>query len=253
MPTKSRSILIAAGAICFLVSLVASMPARIIVDLLASDNLRVGSVGGTVWNGETRLLNIAGLEIRRISWDLHAWSLFTGRLSADIDLQLPDGFARGALALSVTGSISIRDFEATAPVSAITRWMNLPQTTGDASVQIRSLDISNGWPRTAVGSARVGNVPLNLPGVPPTAAGSYQVSFDVESVPDDGKFSGELTDQGGVLEIFGTIQLSPPSNYDISGLINARPGAPAGLAEGLVLLGPAGPGGRHEFSLSGSF
>jgi hypothetical protein len=93
---------------------------------------------------------------------------------------------------------------------------------------------------------------LTLAGVGSGPEGSYQVSFADEETPEQGFLTGVLTDLSGPLEIDGVVILGPPSNYDISARVRARPGTPAEIVNALALLGQVGADGTRELSIAGS-
>ena len=179
--------------------------------------------------------------------------LLLGRLSLHLQTHPPGGVVRSDVALGITGAVTVRNLDASGAVAPLANLMKLPQSGGEISVQIDLLTIKNEWPRTLIGSIRIGNLPLNLIGVAAGPIGSYEVRFAADPVPDDGRIVGELQDLGGPLELGGSIYLDPPRNYDFSANIRAGAGAPADLARGLALLGPADANGNHQFMMSGSF
>ena len=82
--------------------------------------------------------------------------------------------------------------------------------------------------------------------------GNYAAEFDTETVPQDGRLTGAVSDDGGPVEVGGNIVLTPPGDYELQAKLKARPGAPADITSALSLAGPAGPDGRREVSLAGS-
>jgi hypothetical protein len=131
--------------------------------------------------------------------------------------------------------------------------MKIPQSGGDLSVRIDEVSIEDEWPSAAVGKIRVDNLPLNIIGVAAGPVGAYEVTFEADPVPEDGRIVGQLQDLGGPLQLEGQIFFYPPRNYDLNARIRGAPGAPADLVRGLALLGPADANGLHELVMSGSF
>ena len=115
-----------------------------------------------------------------------------------------------------------------------------------------ALDVADNWPTRLIGSAQVTGVPLNIMGNGGGPTGNYAVLFDAEAVPEDGLLSGSLSDDGGPLEVDGSIVLTPPVNYELQAKLRARPGAPADIVQALNLAGPVGPDGRREISIAGT-
>jgi len=249
---KPQKLLIGVGVTCFIAFVIASIPAKVITIFLPGDLIQTGGTSGTLWNGEARLVQISGIQLTETQWTMHPLQLALGRLAFHLETQASGGFVRSDVTLSVTGSVSVRNLNATGPLAPLAGLMKLPQSGGEISVQIDLLTIKNEWPSALVGSIRIGNLPLNLIGVAAGPIGSYEVRFAADPVPEDGRIVGELQDLGGPLEIGGSIYLDPPRNYDLNASIKAGAGAPADLARGLVLLGPADANGNHQFMMSGS-
>ena len=250
---KPRNLLIGVGVVCFVAFVIASLPARVIAALLPGDFVQIGGTSGTLWKGQARLVEVSGIQLTGTKWTLHPMQLPIGRLAFNLETQLFGGFLRGDITLGITGAVTVRNLDATGPVAPLAAMMNLPQTSGDISIQIDVLTIKDEWPGKLVGNIRVGNLPLNLIGVAAGPIGSYEVEFTADPVPEDGRIVGELKDLGGPLELDGMVFLEPPRNYDLNANIRAGAGAPADLARGLALLGPADANGYHEFVMSGSF
>ena len=249
---KQRNLLIATGVGCFLAFVVATVPARIMADLVPADVATLSDTSGTLWNGSAQAVTVGGLQLTEVNWDLHVLSLLLGRLSLTLDAKWADGFVQGDAAVGLTGSIRLRDVRLTGPLAPITQQMNLGNSGGELAVDIVALDIVDEWPTQIVGDVRVGRVPLNMIGVAGGVSGNYQLEFDVEDVPEGGAIPGVVKDAGGPLEILGELRLTPPRNYNIQARIKARPEAPPDLATGLSLVGPKLPDGSHEFQMSGS-
>ena len=252
--SKAR-ILVGVGLAGFLVFACIGFPARLAADLFAPDSVALHGVSGSVWRGEAQSVQIENLRLRRTRWQLRPWSLLLARVAGQLETEWPGGFATGDFSIGITGSVRLAGVEAAGPATAFTRALGLPGTAGDVAAELELFRMANGWPQSVVGSVRVRDVPLVIPGMTDinAASGAFAVTFDVDPVPDSGDLTGQLTDLGGPLEVTGTIRFSPPASYELEGLVRARPDAPRALAEGLVLAGPEQPDGRRLFSLAGSF
>ncbi len=51
----------------------------------------------------------------------------------------------------------------------------------------------------------------------------------------------------------GTVTITPPGSYELTGTAKPRPGAPPELLNALKMLGPTTADGGHSLSLAGSF
>jgi general secretion pathway protein N len=249
---KLNARLIGAGLICFIVFTMASVPARLLTDLVASDGVRIVGVTGSIWNGEINGIETPAMILNTTSWSVNATDLLVGRLGARVETEWPGGVASADVGIGISGRVGLHDVEASGPLTPFLQTLNLPVAGGNFILNFTKLEFVDAWPRSAVGSIRVGNLPLSLPGTAGGPTGSYEVSFDADPVREDGRIDGSLADLSGPLAISGMIVLSPPTNYEIDARIKARPDAPAHLSQGVQFLGPPDADGSREFKMSGS-
>lgn len=248
---KSPRVLLGASFLVFVLTLVVTIPARLI-DSLGGDALSLSGARGTVWRGSAEQVLAGPLRLGRTEWNTRVMALLLGRAAAAIDTELPGGFARGNVSISLTGTLRISDFEAAGRLEALGSALGFGQASGDATANVSSAELHDGWPSVLVGGLRLGNVPLAVGGASAAGVIDLAADFDVPQATADGRVPGRISDQGGPLEIAGTITLYPPSNYDIDALINARRDAPPEVQQGLLLLGPEQPDGGRQFTMSGS-
>ena len=82
------------------------------------------------------------------------------------------------------------------------------------------------------------------------ALGDYQIRFAASTNPG---LVGNFEDQGGPLEVSGSIRLTPDRAYVIDGALRTRPNAPLELSQGLELMtAPPDASGLRAFNLTGS-
>lgn len=240
-------IFLATGLVVFLLALVTQAPAALMAPVLRSAGLNAGSFAGSVWRGEARPVSAGSLRIERLRWQLRPAALLIGRLDSRIDAELAQGFVSGEVGLSLTGRLLLRELEGAGPLAAFAPGL---APGGEIAVQLAEVVWHDDWPESAIGTVRLANLSLGIPG---EGRGSYVARFDAADIPPGEPLSGELVDGGGPLEINGTLRLTPPRNYEITGTARARPGAPAELGQMLQMAGPVRADGSHEFSLAGSF
>lgn len=244
--------MIAAGVAGFIVFALAMVPARMITSIVPPEVARISETSGTLWDGNAQSVVVAGFQFREVNWDLHPMSLLLGRLSLSVDAKWGSGFARGDLAAGITGSLYVRELRVAGPLAPVLRQLNLPGDAGELSVDIAELDVEDQWPTRLIATVGVGRLPFRMLGIPGGSMGNYSLEFDIAEVADDGAIPGILTDGGGPLEVAGELRLFPPQNYEIRARLKARPDAPPELVQGLVLAGPKGPDGSHDFQMTGS-
>jgi hypothetical protein len=79
------------------------------------------------------------------------------------------------------------------------------------------------------------------------ALGDFRAQF----VTNDGAISGTVEDLSGVLDVIGTISISPDRSYSLVGDVAARPGAPPSIEQQLRFLGSADERGFRQFRFEG--
>ena len=247
---KKLSWLVALGIGAYLLFAIVTLPASVLLGRLQSAGVTAAGVDGTAWNGRAQLVQIQGVDIGSIEWNLHALALFALRLQGDVKITRPGGFAQSQVSLRASGPIEFADLTASLPLSALA---NVAPSgwTGTVNLKFSELVLQDGWPIAAIGTADVIDVGSANQRSP--ISGSYKVSFPAsETSAPEGTLAGELTDLGGPLQITGELQLNPDRSYLLRGLVAPRPDAPKELVNQLQILGPADAQGRREFALDGT-
>ncbi len=240
--------LVALGVVAFAAAIILTLPARVAWSWVAPDGVALHNSSGSVWNGRADGVSVSGVPLGAPEWDAAALALFTGRLAWDINLDRPDGFLNGRIAIPFTGSaVEFRDTEGAVPLRAVERLFPIQPQDSAITLRLDRLRLEDGWPVVLQGTVSVSELPVRGISVP---LGPFQADF-----PDagDGPIVGILSSVGGPLDIDGRLELTGDRSWLIEG--TAAPGseAPPALAQGLGALGPADSAGRRPFSLAGSF
>jgi general secretion pathway protein N len=242
--------LIALGAGAFVIFALVTLPASIVLSRLGSTGISASGVSGSVWNGKAQVLQVQGMNIGGVEWDLHVLPLFTLHLNADVKLSRVDGFATTAVSVGPGGKVTLKQLTASLPLSAI----NNPQFngwTGQVNAKFARLTLDKGWPVDVDGTLDA--VDITGPPRKPANVGSYRVVFDpAASTPE--LLQGAVSDAGnGPLLINGTIKLKAADrSYEIDALVGTKGNTPQNLARALEFLGPPDAQGRRQFSMAGA-
>ncbi|MEO8443421.1 MAG: type II secretion system protein N [Gammaproteobacteria bacterium] len=245
-------LLAGAGAAAFLLAVIVMLPARVVLSGIGLPPGLVSHVAGTIWRGSAGRVSLGSLAFGPVSWSALPARLLTGQLAADFDATVPDGFAKGRVALALGNRVTLRDLTAAAPLS----WLapGVAAGGGQLTTRFEQLTIRAGRVTSAVGKLELAGVVLPIPTTgPQLGPGTYAVTFAADNLAADQPLTGELKDAGGPLEIAGTVTITPPRSYEVSGTAKPRPGAPPELRDALQMLGPATPDGGHVLSLAGTF
>lgn len=242
------------GVVALLASLLMLVPARVAWRWAGLPPGIASGITGTIWHGEIRHLAFQGgrLMMGPVRWQVKPSRLLLGTVAAGVRAELPDGFLTTDIGLSITGTLTLSNLEAAAPMAWLAPGVADPGS--QLAARFDRLVLAKGWIATAVGTLKMAGVILPVAtGSAPMRPGSYTLTFAAHDVPAGQPLEGELKDDGGPLELSGTVKLSPSRSYEIRGTAKARPNAPPEVGNALTMLGPALPDGAHAVSLAGTF
>jgi general secretion pathway protein N len=248
---------LALGAGAYLAFTLAAFPAGTALRWWAPPGIAFQGVEGTLWSGGAASGSAAGFTAQDLRWRVRPWSLLLGRVSASVEARFPDGFVSTDVVATpsrvrltaLRGGTSLPSLVEMLPALLPVRGIR-----GQASVAFDSIEIENGWPVSAVGELKLGGLEA-APFIPNgtgdlLALGDYTVTFTPAS---EGELAARFVDNGGPLEVSGSVKLDAGLNYTLDALIEARPGAPETLVQGLEYM-TAEPDaeGRRRLTLTGS-
>jgi hypothetical protein len=241
------------GAGAYIAFTLATFPAGTALRWFAPADAGFAGVAGTLWSGSAASCSVGGFTAEALRWRLRAGPLLLGRISADVEARIPDGFLSGNVTASrsrvritgLRGATSLPALGAVLPVSGM---------RGQASVALESLVLENGWPSAVTGELKLAALeamPLISDGsgslIP---LGDYTVIF---TPAPEGQLAARVVDNGGPLEVAGTVSLDAARNYTIDVLVEPRAGAPELLVEGLkIMTTEPDAEGRRQLNLTGS-
>jgi general secretion pathway protein N len=232
----------------------ATFPAGTALRWFAPPEVTFAGVGGTLWSGSAASCAAAGFRAEALRWRVRPASLLLGRISANIEARIPGGFLAGDLIASPS-SVRFSELRAETSVPVLVSVVPALQgMRGQASVALESLVLENGWPASITGELKLAGLeapPLISDGSASLVPlGDYTVTF----VPAPaGQIAANVVDNGGPLEVAGTVSLDTARNYTIDVLVEPRAGAPEMLVEGLrYTTSEPDAEGRRRLSLNGS-
>lgn len=238
------------GLAAFLVALVVVLPAGWVGGMLPA-NVQCANWSGTLWRGQCAQLTVqvpgqAPVVVESTGWRLHALPLLRGRLSAEVTLADARGDASARIQMSRSGLLVLRDVSAQLRLD--------PQFSGGlpsgwrGGVEMQQVELD--WDARRVKHLQGEFRFTDLRDERGRAIGSYLVSFPPSTAPP---FTGQLSDQGGPLQVQATLQLAEDRAWSVNGTATPRGDADASFRRYLEVLGAPDAAGRYPLSVSGTF
>lgn len=243
----------ALGVGAYVAFTLATFPAGVVVQWLVPPGLSVSGVQGTLWSGSAASIAGDGLAVRDVRWNVRPWQLLLGRVSAAVEARLPDGFVATDMVASPR-SIRFANLRGGAALSSLTNVLPVRGMRGQASVALESLELEGNWPTRVVGELRLAGLEV-APFVSNgrqqlLALGDYTVTF---TAAPPREIAARFVDNGGPLDVNGTVSIDATRSYTLDALIEPRAGADEQLVQGLTIM-TAEPDaeGRRRLTLTGS-
>ena len=239
---------IALGAVGFLAFAAALFPASVAYRWFAPDRIRLSGLQGTVWSGRAALGSAAALGFHDIRWQAQIRSFLLARPRFRIETGFGDGFIHADVRFTA-GEIALTQIRSSCSLSAFAAALPIDGIRGQLSVVLGELILRDSWPATIAGELRLGQLTVpSLVDGEPIYLGNYNVTLSGTN-----GLRGSFVDQGGPLQVRGTAELGLGGQYEIRGLVQARPEADALLRGGVELLtGEPDDAGMRAFSFTGT-
>lgn len=248
---KRRIALLAgAGLFFYLLFLALTLPASAIFRwvLPANGNIAIVAPQGTPWSGEARALVVDGAALGRVSWSIHFWPLFLGRLDYDLHVHGTATDLTGEAVIKPGGAIALQNVDGQLDLATLLPWFGLPAASAGGRVQlaIDRLILDHNRPTALDGRITVDHVQALWP--QPMPLGGYVAIFTT----GDKGIRASARDTGGPIRLNGNLSVDGSGRYQASGTLAARTGADANLKQALRFLGTTDTAGTTHFRYSGS-
>ncbi|MDX1404038.1 MAG: type II secretion system protein N [Woeseiaceae bacterium] len=237
--------LVIVGVTVFLAVLIVSFPARVAYDWFAPDALQLAGISGSVWSGSAAEAKTGDAYIRNISWRFSPMALLTGKLAFRTTSNPASGTMRVVVAISPSGTLTLTDLDGNLPLDLLHPALQQGGVRGDLALQFDSVVMRNGIPVAAEGIVTVND--FFVADLSASQLGDYRAEFQT----NDDTIVGSVEDVSGVLDVAGTITLSPDRSYSFIGLVAPTPMTPPAVVNQLRYLGTANARGQHEFRFEG--
>ena len=241
------------GLICFICFAVVSCPARVPFLLVDPSLVKASGVRDTLWSGSAAQIDVAGTLLSNTQWNLDLSRLLLGQIGGDIETRWDGGFASGFMTSSVLGTIRAKNVDVNLQAAWVAGITGMPGLDGQVNVVLDKLTVTEQWPRELVGVIKIANLSSTLLGSGAAGQlGNIKVDFEPAKENSDA-ITGIIRDEGGPLELNGTLVLTRPNNYSIDVQLKARPSASRMLQQNMFVLGSPDSNGAYTFQLAGSF
>lgn len=244
---------IALGVGAYLAFTLAAFPAGTALRWLAPQSMVAAGIEGTVWNGRAATLSVGGVTVEQLRWQLRPTALLLGRVAASVEARIPDGFVSADVEAS-SSRVAIRNLRGAASLPALSAFLPVRGIRGQASVALESLELVDGWPASIVGELKVASLEatpfMPVGGGGMLTLGDYTVTFAPAA---ERELAALFVDNGGPLEVSGSVTLDAARAYVLDALVRPRASADQQLVEGLAIM-TAEPDaeGRRRLTLTGS-
>ena len=223
--------------------LIVNFPANIVLSLSTlPGNIKVSSVTGTIWSGNIKKLNYAGVDLGSVSWELHPLHFIVGELFADVSFVKGKQFIQSEVSLSPSGKIELEETRFLVDLSSLQ-----PLTYGMPFAYAG--EVSGYFPVSFFdknnhvginGKLSLSNIQMISP--QQQSFGDFLVDFRAEK---EGATSGKIKDNSEVLNVSGQIILNKNGKFNLSAKLAAAE-AGSSLERVISFLGPKDANGRVQ-------
>lgn len=242
---RSSKRLILVGILTFALGLVITFPARVAYQWFKSPAVKLSGISGSIWRGSATQGSVAGIYLGNIRWHFRPLDLLNGRLGYAISGNPAAGFLDANIAVGLGGSVKLSDVSGVLSLTALGDTLPLKGIEGDVTLQFEELVIRDGWTVQATGTVSVANLVSRY--LSPAVLGNYRAEFQ----PAANGILASIEAVDGVLELTGTITLTPDRNYALVGQVAAKPNAPPAIRQQLQYLGTPDARGMRDFRVEG--
>lgn len=236
------------GLLAYLLFLVWTFPAERAAALIRTKapQLQLAGVTGTVWSGRAATLQYQGQRLSRFKWQFQPLALFTGRAQFAIAFDGEGRSGRADVGLSLDGSVVAQAVTAQLPIAELTPLFGVPVSlSGLIEVKLDELTVANDKIQSAQGEVQWRDAAVTSPVAQPLGAFSAQLTTEAAGI------KAQLRDEGGPLQLDGTVRLINDGSYQFSAKVAVRDPQQVMLQQALQAAGRQEPDGRVLLEYNG--
>jgi general secretion pathway protein N len=234
--------LLALGVVAFIVSLVITAPAHLAGRFLPP-GIKASGLEGSLLRGQAGQLQVHGLDLGTVAWDVQPLALLSGRVQADVTLEHPDRRGRGVIGVGF-GGVHMIDTQLTSNTQILAPYLANygAAINGRFEANIDELQFNEAGPQAADGLLLWQDARLESPAQ--LSLGNVNVTLS-----QDGDMAvADLKNTGNELRVTGEARVQPGWKYDARLRIEPTPATPQAVRDTLPLLGQ--PDARGAITLT---
>lgn len=241
----NRNRLILVGVVTFIVGILSMFPARVAYHWFAPPGVALSGIDGTVWHGTAHAGQTGGLYLRNLSWRMHPAALLTGRIGYGLEADASSGFLTTNVALGLGGGAALTDLNASLSLESLQQFVRMPGLGGALTLRFDRLDLEDGLPVVAEGTAEIAN--LRAPLVHRGSIGGFRAEF----LTQDAGIVASIEDTDASIDLAGSLTIAADRTYQFIGKVAPTGKTPAELREQMAYLGTPDDRGQFDVRLEG--
>jgi len=235
------------GLLAYLFFLVWTLPADRAVAMVRKQlpQLQLSGVTGTAWSGRAAALQYKTQQLSRFQWHLNPFALITGRVEFDFTFDGGGRTGMATLARRLGGALVLSDAQATLPMAEVAPLLGAPlPLNGLLEAKLDELTAVGGMVQSATGELHWRQAAITEPA-------QKLGDFSAQIVTEDAGIRAQIRDEGGPLQLEGTLRLINDGNYQFNARAAVRDPQQAMLRQVLQAAGRQEPDGRVVLEYSG--
>ena len=235
--------------ISYLVLLVATVPAKPVIDLISSNSpLIIHGISGTLWNGKAYIISADNIQLKKTRWSFNAWKLFIGKIAIDIDTHFLNNRITAEVGTSFSGRYFANELSAKLPAKEVAPLANIPlaQLDGMISINITYAQWKQGELPMAEGEIKWSDATVTIADT--ASLGDVLITLS----ESEQRLDAEIKNQGGDIKISGRAELIPEKNYNVDIRLSPTATASNNIRQSLGFFAQKQPNGEYLLKRSGS-
>jgi len=234
------------GLFAYGVFMILHLPAAALLALtpLPWPSMNIQSVQGLAIQGSAQNLQWNTLSFDKATWKLRFVPLLLGRIELEVDLDHPVRRLTGIVGVGLDHQLRLGSLHGYFPLNDWHSVLKLPVGGGLEFNDLQLRLDPNGYPRAAQGTVLLSALRVAL--AQTVELGNYQVAFSTR----DDTISGLIRDQGGPIQLTGSLTLTPDGRYRLTGKLAVRDNNQP-VEQALSLLGQPNQDGIRIIDLTG--